>query len=316
MFSSKPYISVRFGEEDPEACESSVAVGEIHRYPRVRALGIMLVEIGIGSRLERPWGDDEALSDMMKINKEWSLARQYSDRETPWETFDFGTYWNAVRRCLDPKIFAGAPFDPGAIEEERAESLKQRRQILYDIVVFPLEEFLRGTGWKNELDKIEPLRPQQPSRRALPHEEPPVSAVTKNKYPGQKKSKKWLSRICSLQKQLAADCPVPVPHRRVRIAILDTGYDPDALFFQPPSRRNRLVQWKDWVDGAQEPEDRHGHGTHLVSLIMQMAPEADICVARVSKDQKGLARASESVAEVSTPPHHLMEGSFRVPLNR
>jgi len=311
VFSSKPYISVQFGDEEPEACESSLAVGEIHRYPRVRALGIMLVEIGIGSRLEISWKDEDVLSDTMKNNKMWSLARQYSDREVPWETFDFETYWNAVRCCLDPKIFTSAPFDPNATEDERLENLKKRRNILHDVVIFPLEQFLRGTGWKNELDKIESLRPQQPSKGASAYEEPPATTVTKSKPPGQKKSERWLIRIYSLQKQLAADCRVTVPHRRVRIAILDTGYDPDAVFFQPPSRRSRLVQWKDWVDDARQPEDCHGHGTHLVSLIMQMAPEADICVARVSKDQKGLARASESVAEVSIPPSpHIIHGGL------
>ena len=149
---------MRFGDDDPDACESSGTSGEIHLYPRVRALGIMLVEIGIGSPLPRPESEYECLSQIAKINRDWSRAWKYSVMEEPWPDFDYRKYRTAVKSCLDLGIFATAPFVPNARSEEVADGLKTRRKILYDCVVFPLEELLRGTGWKDELHKIGPLQ--------------------------------------------------------------------------------------------------------------------------------------------------------------
>lgn len=303
VFTSKPYISVRFGDDDADACESSSTVGEIHRYPRVRTLGIMLVEIGIGSLLPRSEKEHEGLLQAAKINRDWLLAKQYSDSEEPWPDFDYRKYRTAVKNCLNPGIFATAPFMQNANSEKLADGLKKRREILYDYVVFPLEEFLQGTGWKDELHTIGPLRLHLRPASAKPTHHPPQIQETAKSAAlrDQKSSKRWLKRIDSLNEELKSISLQNVPTARVRIAILDSGYDADAVFFQSPARRNRLIKWKDWVEDAKQPQDCHGHGTHLVSLIMKMAPEADICVARVARDPGGLDNASEYVAEVS--PH-------------
>lgn len=302
VFASKPYFSVRFGEDDPDACESSSTFGEIHRYPRVRALGIMLVEIGIGSLLPRSEKEYKDLSQTAKINRDWLLTKRYSDLEEPWPDFDYGTYRTAVKKCLDPGIFATTPFMQNVTCEELANGLKKRRKILYDCVVFPLEEFLRWTGWKDELHKIGPLKSYvRPAPAKLAPDAPRIQEIAKSAaLRDQKDSKKWLNRIYSLNEELKSVSLQNVPQERIRIAILDTGYDADAEFFQPRARRNRLIEWKDWVEDAKKPQDCDGHGTHLVSLIMKMAPEADICVARVANDRRGLDNAGESVAEVSS----------------
>ncbi|GAT25255.1 hypothetical protein RIB2604_01902090 [Aspergillus luchuensis] len=85
--------------------------------------------------------------------------------------------------------------------------------------------------------------------------------------------------------------------RRVRIAILDTGYDDNAPFFFSPDVMERLKGWKDWADGSSQPEDCHGHGTHLVSLVLRCAPDADIYVARIAKSPHQLLNSSDQVAE-------------------
>lgn len=48
LFANKPYLCVRFHSKDPESNEFSDLNREIHNYPRVQALGIMLVETAIG----------------------------------------------------------------------------------------------------------------------------------------------------------------------------------------------------------------------------------------------------------------------------
>lgn len=301
VFTSKPYFAVRFDTDDADACESSIAAGEIHRYPRVRSLGIMLVEIGIGSLLPRS-EKEENLSQTAKANQDWLSARQYSEMEDPWPEFDYRKYRTAVKNCLDPQLFDSAPFLANTDESHLAAGLRKRRQILYDCIVSPLEDFLQGTGWKDEIHTIGPLRPHAKSVRANPvNDSLLVPQVPSNATSSmQKSSKRWLKRLQYLNRDLHESLPNSLPPgERIRIAVLDTGYDPDAIFFQHRIRRQKLVRWRDWVDNAEDPQDSHGHGTHLVSLIMKVAPEAEICVARVAKDPKDLTGASENVAAVS-----------------
>lgn len=261
----------------------------------------MLVEIGIGSVLPRPETDYEGLSQTAKINRDWSLAKQYSDLEEPWPDFDNRKYRTAVKNCLDPGIFAAAPSMQNASSEERVRGLNKRRKILYDCVVSPLEEFLQGTGWRDELHTIDPLRSHaRPASAKRASDAPQIQEASKSAaLKDRTSSERWLKRVDLLNKELKCISLQNVPQARIRIAILDTGYDADAVFSQPPARRNRLIMWKDWVEDATKPQDCHGHGTHLVSLIMRVAPEADICVARIARDLGGLENASDNVAEVS-----------------
>jgi hypothetical protein len=87
--------------------------------------------------------------------------------------------------------------------------------------------------------------------------------------------------------------------KRIRIAVLDTGYDPDALFFGRV-RKRRIREWNDFVK-KHEPNalDEDGHGTHVLSVLMQVAPAADIFVARVARNTQDLQKAAGNVAKVS-----------------
>jgi len=73
---------------------------------------------------------------------------------------------------------------------------------------------------------------------------------------------------------------------RVRIAILDTGLE------LPRSAMNiykgRIMDFKDWVAGGKDANswvDSDGHGTHSAGLILKVAPEAELYVARVFEKQ-------------------------------
>ncbi|KAH0538095.1 hypothetical protein FGG08_005307 [Glutinoglossum americanum] len=295
LYAWKPYFSVRFGEVDSEFVEFSDA-DKFHRYPRVLALGIMLVEIGIGSPLRKR---EEGFA---KMNDDWVLATMHSEHEEPWPDFDYSKYRTAVKNCLDRNIFVSAPFIPGQKRKEYQESLEQRRRILYDRVVFPLEELFHGTGWADELTTMGPMKSASRPPPEAPVLEPsqPTTSKGRTALDSQKKSKRWLSQVDTVSTELFHSTGVQnISPVRVKVAILDTGYDDDAPFFH--SRRSRLSGWKDWVDASDEPQDSNGHGTHVVSLVMRTAPQALVYVARVAKDTKHLLEASENIAKVLNP---------------
>ena len=70
---------------------------------------------------------------------------------------------------------------------------------------------------------------------------------------------------------------------RVKIAILDTGIDRTHPQIEAQWNK-RIKDAKSWLDEEGGDRDSCGHGTHGASLLMKVAPEAHIYVARVIKD--------------------------------
>ncbi|KAK6603922.1 extracellular alkaline serine protease [Botrytis cinerea] len=290
LYAWKPYLSVRFGDANLESSEYSNIDGEIHHYPRVRALGIMLVEIGVGSPLHSSDQERQGQPPAAKINEDLLLATQYSKDEWRWKDCDYPKYLSAVKHCLDLGIFASAPCMSELGGKGDAEGLKQRRNILYDKVIFPLEEVLQGTGWMEQLTTIGPLE------TPIKNFKSPKKIRTKS----EKAAIKWLSRMQHLNEELVSRNPPMEPNNSpapVRIAVLDTGYDDRAIFTFQQDNQHRLKGWKDWVDQSDQPKDFHGHGTHLVSLVMKIAPKAHLYIARVAKSPSDLLTSSENVAK-------------------
>jgi hypothetical protein len=350
IFAWKPYFLVRFGEKDPDFGDCSAArSGEIHQYPRIRALGVMLVEIGMGISLENLVQEG---SETAKRNKVWGMAKKHSDSKKPWPGFPFSYYRTAVKHCLEPENFALRPSEeaqakaakaqarsvkppiknPGQVKgvlrnaegpkgrvkgakgqadgadaqaEEEAETMRKRRKMLYEKVVSPLEDLVQVNGWIEDLSALGPVEIPHARQPAIPEPEPEPAAPKKGSTTGDlKQSKIWLSDIEFLNNKIISGLGkrsegLPA---RIKIAVIDTGFDETVPFFHSPLRRSRLKLWKDWVKNSWDPTDTAGHGTHIVSLIMTIAPEADIYVARVAEDRKGLEGASdEIVAKVMFP---------------
>ena len=96
---------------------------------------------------------------------------------------------------------------------------------------------------------------------------------------------------------------VPLPSRP-KVALLDTGYDPNASFLAHPHKMRLKGHWKDFWEGQEHPNDDDGHGTSMLSLILEVAPFADIYVARIAGGSKNMQnereRTSDNLAKVST----------------
>ena len=94
---------------------------------------------------------------------------------------------------------------------------------------------------------------------------------------------------------------------RVRIAILDTGLNRDhqavSEMLAKPNRDRRIKARECFIPAAELDDDEDpdndpdGHGTHCAMVVHQVAPNADIYVARIFKDQNNVNGAH--VVEVS-----------------
>jgi len=102
----------------------------------------------------------------------------------------------------------------------------------------------------------------------------------------------------------------------VVVGILDTGMDATH-----PELQNKVVAWKDFVDGKEKPYDGNGHGTHVAGTItgdgvtgtqIGIAPRAKLVIGKILSDQgygqlSWILRGMEWVAN----PERKLESNLR-----
>ncbi|KAK5295589.1 hypothetical protein LTR99_009178 [Exophiala xenobiotica] len=151
IFINRPYISVQRGIADNESSELSTSFGQIHRFPRILSLGLMMVEIGAGKPLKELFPEHQN-----NVNADWLAAREFLSKPKPWDDFDYKRYWDAARSCIFNQFLIIGPAS-SVIGQGLADIEDRRRMILAE-VVRPLEDLLVGTGWIDELLTVEPTK--------------------------------------------------------------------------------------------------------------------------------------------------------------
>jgi hypothetical protein len=118
--------------------------------------------------------------------------------------------------------------------------------------------------------------------------------------------------LTHVSRQLSLKPTTGLVFKRPKIAIIDTGYDGMLRCLRKPRVKARLnphyqighIQhhWKDFWRTSSVPCDEDGHGTSMLSLVLDIAPFADVCVARIAANNEDLykspSKTSNSVAEV------------------
>ena len=195
LFACKPCFAFQFDEDDQEFTEYVCDGLVLHRYPRILALGILLVEIGQNSRTAQPRSQDQAVNE--KINDDWAAGKD-ALRNKDWPAFDLPSsntlrekfqlevvqpYKNAVAHCFDERIhkIAMSPEDAG---DELA--IIEKRKKLYELVIFPLENVLKKLGWTGALEHIEPIHIQPPVSPSLADPQRPVTEHPRSRSPVKK----------------------------------------------------------------------------------------------------------------------------------
>ena len=91
--------------------------------------------------------------------------------------------------------------------------------------------------------------------------------------------------------------------KRTKIAVLDTGIDLRDPYIR--SQKGRIKEMQNWVPNEKgfvvlkDVADSFGHGTHVIGLVLKVAPCADICVGRIASG-KSLENGETYVAEVQS----------------
>lgn len=160
IIACNPCYYFRFDDSDSgfEQCRSPI-VG--HHYPRVLALGTLLVEIGgKASAPEGGAGLSQQQSLVLKINNDWSVGKRVL--KTPqWPDFAdehakdaTQPYKTVVANCFDQNIF----------NTNKKQGIEDRRTIIYERIVYPLFVFLKDMKWLSNLEAIEPIDLTRPRK--------------------------------------------------------------------------------------------------------------------------------------------------------
>ncbi|KAF4448159.1 hypothetical protein F53441_8394 [Fusarium austroafricanum] len=307
ILEGSPYFAFSFEENDSLlSAEYLASVCVVHRYPRVLALAGLLYDIG-RRRRRRTETPHEYISVEEKISNDFNDIRRGLQRDT-WTAIKLQpevqqTYKAVVENCIDPKLFEADGDSPGGI------TIDERRSILHRKIVYPLQALLQKLNWIDNYGNIrrKEYEDLNDTKLVLDIADSPTQATFLNvseplnsrQASSSFKSEQWLRRIqdSGVTASLVKGFKGKQPPSRVRIAVLDTGYDPDVVMFQNPHHKRRLRDWKDFAAGSGARQDEDGHGTHVLSLIMKVAPAADIYVARVAKDTTELESSARNISE-------------------
>jgi subtilisin family serine protease len=111
------------------------------------------------------------------------------------------------------------------------------------------------------------------------------------------------------------------PHEVVKVALLDTGIDINHIDFEGEYQVGRIKSIRSWVDDNKGKElpmdgDESGHGTFISSLLLDLAPNIHLYVARITKTRrvKGRSGDFDHIASVSHPSS-LLSHKYLVLLN-
>ncbi|KAI9662763.1 MAG: hypothetical protein M1829_006158 [Trizodia sp. TS-e1964] len=290
-----------------------------HIFPKILALGIMLLEIELGEGIENRHRSEFLNSNGQPRENAGHITAGFFITSVEWKHRHkvLKTVKQAIEICVTP--------DTGKLGTDR----KRVRDKLYEYVVVPLGELfntmydcpdrcpekfdpgpinvgssdgLCDTAFMLGLVNMQAVRQAPNSASTLqPSHITEVSPFlcsveaeshqircsfglfdTHDSYGNLSHlSDKWFS---DLDTKLDFLRPVFKPtstRHRVRVAILDTGITINDDFLE--SRKGRIRSSKSFITGESSTEDEIGHGTHVAALLLKVAPYADIFVARVSK---------------------------------
>ncbi|KAF7531527.1 hypothetical protein G7054_g8803 [Neopestalotiopsis clavispora] len=295
LYANKPYLEVSFQQDTEMIDETFESTMLVHKHPRILGLCLILLEIAQGGAMS-PGNYDTVEQG---FNSKWVKANGIVDDNKQWNNFDFPDFRKALRDCLDPLTFNNVTTGCGP---QYQNGIEQRQTILHEKLVLPIHRLVMDTLWDNAINDGRPMNPIPPSpivNFPANHSNEQLGHTMRGQENQDRlSSHTWLWETFRFNQIIQGSyASLPSETRRVRVAILDTGYDDHAAFFKAGPRKKRIKEWQDFAGKIASPVDEDGHGTHKTALVMKLAPEADIYVARITKNNEELRTRAEEICE-------------------
>lgn len=191
IYASDPCFAVDFQGSNNNVLE--FYDGDVaHRYPRLLALGILLLNIGRRRPLIEQSYSSADKTDQ-QINNNCALSLKTLNRDENWP--DLGTLQNAavkakykeiVLACFDKRLFIdsiarGAKTKSHA-QVDNLQDVEERRNIVYEKIVAPFEDLLESLDWKRSIRYMKPITKSWPETLRSTNTPPLSDKISSSEY--------------------------------------------------------------------------------------------------------------------------------------
>ncbi|KAF5009794.1 hypothetical protein FDECE_4001 [Fusarium decemcellulare] len=297
IYLNEPFISAYF---DPDL-RTDDARFRPHKFPKIKALGIILLEIELGTVIEDHFGPDSfALDGQPNTDADLHTAlRLYDD---PDNLEDSHRELKAViGHCLRPSKFTPHRQNVDDLREALQVNVVDRLHTLVEVAYGEPDKIqLRPTVRMPSLTEHHQVMKRRSASQIahLQHQEVPLFEVKATDKPQatktgavngcvsscieQASSEAWfdeLDKLTSILTKMPGE--TDQNYRRIRIAVIDTGIDGKDTYAR------YIRGYRDFVSGQDDvKQDNTGHGTGSVKLIFKLYAEAEVYVARVFENDQ------------------------------
>ena len=256
--STHPFVALQFDRDcsrkHPVETEFLPGEGLVHWAPRVFAIGVVLVSIFNNEHL-RDRHDETNWQESFN-NLAFHCKRVLSDPAWPMLDIKAGLVRKTIREvvaaCLNGEIF-----------NKQEVSVAERKATIYRCIVWPLEHLVDITETRESSAvwvSKEQTRPDVPVSTTVTPASIVGTTLSRNAGYGHQSAvcvhsltdnssgpEGWVTRLTASQLNfdLQAFYKKNRSSRRTRIAILDTGYNSESMFFAHAHRRKRIKECKD-----------------------------------------------------------------------
>ncbi|KAM0342918.1 hypothetical protein ACHAPU_009122 [Fusarium lateritium] len=296
IYLNEPFVSAHF-QTGPTRDDS---VFRPHKFPMVKALGIILLEIELGTVIQDYFGPSNFTDGELNDDADLHVALQlYDDPDRLEDTFPL--LKAVIGECLRPGKFMSYRHSVEDLRKVLREQVVDHLHTLISLYGKPESIELRPTVQLQTPKALLVTNPaedtviQQESSSLLSKISTGLTKIdqrlhTKTAHPngsvatciGQASAEDWFDELDRLNSVLY-NMPDELDdtYRRVRVAVIDTGVngqDPYAA---------HIAGYKDFVDDNDAvKQDKTGHGTNSVKLIFKVHAEAEVYVARVFENDQ------------------------------
>lgn len=295
----KPYLNIAFLEEQTKP--TARRPEEIHWFPSILTLGVVLLEISRGSKIEFVPGADDCVAALAVYEKWKDVVGKLCSSTIPEGLFE------AILSCIDPN-----ELRKGGLDRPNVADMEIRKYI-FERILYPLGDALSNI-YKVPLHTLHDEKAQDVETDTL--------NIQKVDSDAQLAGKQWRRHLESLHdmfyhhhvKDLLKLKQADVA---VKIAVLDTGFQLDEALQENYKAEGRIVaaQCKSFCsqdhDNTDWDVDIDGHGTYVGQIVLDVAPTSELYVAKVFRSRKDLqsqewaVEVQQNVANVSTSPETL-----------
>lgn len=153
IFTNQPFLYAKFNDRVAQEANDGISMRKSHKYPKILALGIMLLEIQLGRKLESFKTHD--YYDQNPSIAQHLLALDLLQDRKLWPPKDT---WTVVKEIIEI-----------CIDDKKAKAILKNdsrdiRQMIYEHIVAPFRVFLLK-AWKPEgIENVDPITLENAAR--------------------------------------------------------------------------------------------------------------------------------------------------------